>query len=84
MTTPELERNIEAIARSWEIKTTLNANSKNIEIPSIIAAGIIKYQKFSSKKDSSFSSSISQTDDEQAMAVIFFHLFKIVLTSIRI
>jgi hypothetical protein len=47
-----------------------------MEIPSKIAAGIIKYQKFSSKDDSSFSSSISQTDDEHAIEVIFSHLSK--------
>jgi hypothetical protein len=66
---------IEAIARIWAINTISNVNSKNIEIPSKIAAGIIKYQKFSSKKDSSSSSSSSpQTDEEHAIAVIIFHL----------
>jgi len=43
-----------------------------MEIPSKIAAGIIKYQKFFSKKDSSSSS--SQIDDEHATAVIISHL----------
>lgn len=46
-----------------------------MEIPSKIAAGIMKYQKFSSKKDTfSTSSSNSQTDDEHAIVVIFSHL----------
>jgi len=45
-----------------------------MEIPSRTAAGIIKYQNFSLKNDSSFSSSISQMDDEHAIALIFSHL----------
>jgi hypothetical protein len=46
-----------------------------MEIASKIAAGMIKYQKCSSKKDSSSSSSSSHTDDEHAIVVIIFHLF---------
>ncbi|MFX1570942.1 MAG: hypothetical protein ACFFCV_21595 [Promethearchaeota archaeon] len=46
-----------------------------MEIPSKVAAGMIKYQKCSSKKDSFSSSSISQIDDEHAIVVIIFHLY---------
>ncbi|MCK4382591.1 MAG: hypothetical protein KAW66_04785 [Candidatus Lokiarchaeota archaeon] len=47
-----------------------------IEIANIIPAGIRKYQKFSSKKDSSFDSSSisSQKDVEHAIVVITSHL----------
>ncbi|MFX1438294.1 MAG: hypothetical protein ACFFAA_14050 [Promethearchaeota archaeon] len=45
-----------------------------MDTPNRIAAGTIKYQKFSSKKDSSFSSSISQRDDEHSIVVILPHL----------
>jgi len=45
-----------------------------MEIPSRIAAGIMKYQKFSSKKDSFSNSSSSQIDDEQANVDILSHL----------
>jgi len=71
-TIPKLERKIEETARIWALNTISNANSKKMEIPSKIAAGIIKYQKFFSKKDSSSSS--SQIDDEHATAVIISHL----------
>jgi len=43
-----------------------------MEIPSSIAAGTIKYQKCSSKKDSS---SILHIDDEHAIVVIISHLY---------
>jgi hypothetical protein len=42
------------------MSTISNANSKKMEIPSKMAAGIKNNQKCSSKKDSSSSSSISQ------------------------
>jgi hypothetical protein len=65
---------MEAIAKICAIKTISKANSKNVDIPSKIAEGIMKYQNFSSKKDSMSSSSISQKDDEHSTTVIISHL----------
>jgi len=45
-----------------------------MEFPKRIAAGIIKYQKFSSKNDSSSDSTSSHKDDEHAIVVIISHL----------
>jgi hypothetical protein len=59
--------------------TILNVKSKKIEIPSKIADGIIKYQNFFSKKDTSLSS-VSQTVDEHA-TVINSHLYNECLCS---
>jgi len=59
----------------------LNATSIIIEIANIIPAGIRKYQKYSSKKDSSSDSSAvsSQKVDEHAIVVIISHLCNICL-----
>ena len=49
------------MASNWLIRTSSVKNSKYIEIARIIAEGIIKTQKCSSKKDSSCSSSPSRS-----------------------
>jgi len=76
ITTPELESKIEIIAKACAINTISKTNSSKIAIPSKIAEGIIKYQKFSSKKDSSSKSSSSQKDVAHSTTVISPHLIK--------
>jgi len=44
-------------------------------MPSKTAAGMIKYQNFSSKNDSSSTSSISQKEDAHSIVVILSHLY---------
>ncbi|MFX0029068.1 MAG: hypothetical protein ACFE8B_07655 [Candidatus Hermodarchaeota archaeon] len=77
-TTPELERKIEITASIWSITINSNAISIKIESAKINPAGIKKYQKCSSKKDSSSNSSHSslQIVDEHSIVVIDNHLIE--------
>jgi hypothetical protein len=56
-----------------------------IEIPNNVAEGIMKYQKCSSKKDSSSNllSSILQIECEQATVLIVYHLFDLYLSILK-
>ncbi|MFX1279230.1 MAG: hypothetical protein ACFFA3_07420 [Promethearchaeota archaeon] len=66
------------MARNWSRKINLKKNPIKIDIAKIIPAGIRKYQKCSSKNDSSLwsSHSSSQKDDEHSIVVIDYHLCK--------